>query len=115
MLSLFRLFLVIVTSLLVMTGSSFAAVPVDILRMDAHINISNEDRIQVIETILVDVPVSGTNHGIFRDIPINSRWQDKGRKNVELTVKMDNFCVFICGIKMPHFLPECINFFCNTI
>lgn len=82
----FRFCLVIAASFLFMTGSASAAVPVDILRMDAHINISTEDRIQVVESILVDVPVSGTNHGIYRDIPVNSRWRDKGRKNVELNI-----------------------------
>lgn len=84
MLRLFRLCFAIV--FLFMAGNAAAAVPVDILRMDAHIDISNEDRIQVVENILADVPVSGANHGIYRDIPINSRWQDKGRKNVELKI-----------------------------
>lgn len=84
MLKFFRLCVAAV--FLFMAGNAFAAVPVDILRMDAHITISTEDRIQVVENILVDVPVSGANHGIYRDIPVNSRWRDKGRKNVELKV-----------------------------
>lgn len=87
MFRLYRLCLVSLALLLFLAGNAFAAVPVDILHMNVHINISREDRIQVVEDILVYVPVSGTNHGIYRDIPINPRWQDKGRRTVELTVK----------------------------
>lgn len=94
---LYRLCLASVAFLLFMAGNASAAVPVDILHMNVHINISSEDRIQVVEDILVYVLVSGTNHGIYRDIPINSRWQDKGRRDVELTVKN----IYLDGKPLP--------------
>jgi|GEM_PF-5782538 len=81
--------------LLTAPGTAFA-VSMDVLKFNVLVDISTEDRIRVTEEITVNVPTSGTNRGMFRDIPINPRWRDKGRRNVQLTVRG----VFIDG--KPH-------------
>ena len=63
-----------------------APTPVEVASIDSKIAISSEDRITVEERITAYVATDGTNKGLIRDIPIASRWQDKGRQNVELKV-----------------------------
>ena len=79
----------LLTALLVITfwaGSAYAVSPVEVLSLDSKITISREDKITVLERLIVNVPTDGTNRGMVRDIPVASRWKDKGRLETELKV-----------------------------
>ncbi len=67
-------------------GSAYAVSPVDVLSLDSKITISREDKITVLERLIVNVPTDGTNRGMIRDIPVASRWKDRGRLETELKV-----------------------------
>ena len=42
------------------------------------------------ETLRVDIPADGEFHGIFRDIPVVTRWREQGRASMEvLEVRLD--------------------------
>ncbi len=66
--------------------SVYAVSPVDVLSLDSKITISREDKITVLEKLIVNVPTDGTNRGMIRDIPVASRWKDKGRLETKLKV-----------------------------
>lgn len=85
LLSLLR-FLVLAGVFLSLAGSAQALPPVSILRFNSLVDIANEDKITVTEEIIAEFPNPGRNKGIYRDIPINPRWQDKGRRMVSLRV-----------------------------
>ena len=79
----------LLTALLVITfwaGSAYAVSPVEVLSLDSKITISREDKITVLERLIVNVPTDGTNRGMIRDIPVASRWKDKGRLETKLKV-----------------------------
>ncbi len=61
--------------------------PFSVLRYDTRLDIETSGDIIVTEDITIHVPTSGTNKGIIRDIPVNPRWQELGRQDVELTVE----------------------------
>ncbi len=81
----FRL-LVALLAVTLWAGSVYAASPVEVLSLDSKITISKEDKITVLERLIVNVPKDGTNRGMIRDIPVKSRWKDKGRLESELKV-----------------------------
>ncbi len=67
--------------------TAFAAPsPFRVLDYDTRVEIEKSGDILVTEAITIHVPTSGTNKGIIRDIPINPRWHEIGRQNVELEV-----------------------------
>ena len=77
---------IVLAGVVLLAGSASAALPVTILRFNTLVDIANEDKITVTEEIYAEVLASGSNRGIYRDIPINPRWQDKGRRTVSLRV-----------------------------
>ncbi len=60
--------------------------PFRVLDYDTRVEIETDGDILVRELITIDIPTSGTNKGIIRDIPTNARWKDKGRQGVKLDV-----------------------------
>ncbi len=60
--------------------------PFRVLSYDTLVQLETNGDIIVREDITIDVPTSGTNKGIIRDIPVNPRWEDMGRQKVELDV-----------------------------
>ncbi len=60
--------------------------PFRVQNYDTQVELETDGNILVRERITIDVPTSGTNKGIIRDIPINPRWEERGRQNVELDV-----------------------------
>ena len=79
-----------------------AAAAVDILRMNVLVDIASEDQLTVTEELVVDVLGANANRGIYRDIPINSRWKDLARRKVDLKV----LAVMIDG---KHYPTDDIN------
>ncbi len=67
--------------------SEAAPSPFRVLDYTTEVRIETNADITVTETITVDIPTSGTNKGIIRDIPVNPRWRDKGRQKVRLQVE----------------------------
>ncbi len=60
--------------------------PFRVLDYDSRVELQKDGDIIVTESITIEVPTSGTNRGIIRDIPVNPRWEEMGRQNVELKV-----------------------------
>ncbi len=81
----FRL-LAALLAVILWTGTAYAVSPVEVLSLDSKITISKEDKITVLERLIVIVPTDGTNRGMIRDIPVASRWKDRGRLEAELKV-----------------------------
>ncbi len=72
---------------LCLMAEAFAApAPFRVLDYDTRVDIETSGDLIVTEAITITVPTSGTNRGIIRDIPVNSRWKDVGRPSVELEV-----------------------------
>ncbi len=67
-------------------GAYASPSPFRVLDYDTLVEIETSGDIIVTERITISVPTSGTNKGIIRDIPINPRWKELGRQNVELEV-----------------------------
>ncbi len=66
-----------------------AAEPVRVRSFDAVVDVAGNGDIVVCETLSVDIPEGGF-HGIFRDIPVVTRWRGQGRATVEvLAVRLD--------------------------
>ncbi len=58
-----------------------------VLDYETRLAIEANGDIDVTETITIDIPTSGTNKGIIRDIPVNPRWQESGRSQVHVRVE----------------------------
>ena len=64
--------------------------PVRVRNFDACIDVANSGDIVVSETLTVDIPDEGEFHGIFRDIPVVTRWRGQGRASMQvLDVRLD--------------------------
>ncbi len=57
--------------------------PFRVLGYDTQVEIETSGDIIVTEDITVSIPTSGTNKGIIRDLPVNSRWHELGRQEVK--------------------------------
>ncbi|MGN1037889.1 MAG: DUF2207 domain-containing protein, partial [Mailhella sp.] len=74
---------------LFMAADVFAA-PVHVKKFDSLVDIRNNGDIIVHETLAVEIPAEGTFHGIFREIPVVTRWKEQGRAEMEvLAVRVD--------------------------
>ena len=74
---------------LLMTAEALAS-PVRVRSFDAAIEVLGNGDIVVSETLHVDIPADGEFHGIFRDIPVVTRWREQGRASMEvLEVRLD--------------------------
>ncbi len=73
--------------LLFAPGAEAAPSPFRVQEYNTRVEIETSGDIHVTEDITISVPTSGTNKGIIRDIPINTRWHERGRKNVRLKVE----------------------------
>ena len=70
--------------------SAAAAAPVHIRDFQAIIDVESDGGIVVQEKLLVDIPRSGEFRGIFRDIPVVTRWRESGIARMEvLSVMLD--------------------------
>ena len=58
---------------LLMAADALAA-PVRVRQFDALVNVAGNGDIVVNETLTVEIPAEGEFHGIFRDIPVVTRW-----------------------------------------
>lgn len=66
------------------------AAPVRVREFDALVDVAGNGDIVVSETLLVDIPSGGEFHGIFRDIPVVTRWREQGRASMQvLEVRLD--------------------------
>ncbi len=93
-----RFSLLLALCLWLLAGAAWAVPsPFRVLDYDTQIELQKDGNIIVAERITIDVPTSGTNRGIIRDIPVNPRWEERGRQNVELEV----LSVFIDGKACP--------------
>ena len=67
-----------------------AAAPVHVRNFDARIDVAGNGDIVVEERLSVDIPGEGTFHGIFRDVPVVTRWREQGRASMTvLDVRLD--------------------------
>ncbi|MBQ4616154.1 MAG: DUF2207 domain-containing protein [Mailhella sp.] len=68
---------------------AFAA-PIHIRDFRATVDIGNDGGIVVQERLLVDIPGVGEFRGMYRDIPVVTRWRESGRARMEvLSVSLD--------------------------
>lgn len=66
------------------------AAPVRVRQFDAVVDVAGNGDIAVSETLLVDIPDEGEFHGIYRDIPVATRWREQGRAAMQvLEVRLD--------------------------
>ena len=64
--------------------------PVRVRDFCALVDVSGNGDIVVFETLSVDIPESGSFHGLFRDIPVVTRWREQGRASMQvLEVRID--------------------------
>lgn len=83
-----RYFLALALWLLMAAGC--LAGPVHVRQFDALVEVAGNGDILVQETLSVDIPAQGVFHGIFRDIPVVTRWKEQGRASMEvLAVRLD--------------------------
>ena len=73
---------------------SFASValaaPIHIREFQALIDVANDGIITVQEKLAVDIPREGSFHGMYRDIPVVTRWRESGIAHMEvLSVMLD--------------------------
>ncbi|HJD96657.1 DUF2207 domain-containing protein, partial [Mailhella massiliensis] len=74
---------------LLMAAECFAA-PVRVREFNALVDVAGNGDIVVSETLRVEIPVQGEFHGIFRDIPVVTRWREQGRASMDvLAVRLD--------------------------
>ena len=67
-----------------------AAASVHVRNFDALIEVEGNGDIIVKETLDVDIPEEGRFHGIFRDVPVVTRWRGQGRASMSiLEVRLD--------------------------
>jgi len=81
-----RLLCILLFLCLVCPAENAVAADMEVLDFESIVRIDTEDRISVTEKITVHIPLSNVNRGIYRDIPINSRWPHRGRQNVQLDI-----------------------------
>lgn len=66
------------------------ASPVHVRNFDAEVEVLGSGDIVVRETLRVDIPAEGEFHGIFRDVPVVTRWKEQGRASMDvLEVRLD--------------------------
>ena len=66
------------------------AAPIHIRDFQALIDVANDGTITVQEKLAVDIPREGTFHGMYRDIPVVTRWRESGIARMEvLSVMLD--------------------------
>ncbi len=83
-----RLFCFLLAGILWLSAAALAAPsPFRVLDYDTRIEIEAGGDISVTEDITIDIPTSGTNKGIIRDLPVNPRWRDRGRQDVRVEVQ----------------------------
>ena len=83
-----RLFLALV--LVLSFAATALAAPIHIRDFQAVIEVGNDGAIEVREKLLVDIPRSGTFHGMYRDIPVVTRWRESGVARMDvLSVTLD--------------------------
>lgn len=71
-------------------SSASAASPVHVRDFQALIDVESDGGIVVQEKLLVDIPRGRDFHGIFRDIPVVTRWRESGIARMEvLSVMLD--------------------------
>ncbi len=58
--------------------------PVRVRNFDACVDVAGNGDVVVSETLTVDIPDEGEFHGIFRDIPVVTRWRGQGRASLEV-------------------------------
>jgi len=75
--------------------SSALAAPVHVRDFSVVADIARNGDITVTEKLLVEIPDKGDFHGIFRDIPVVTRWREQGR------AKMDVLHVALNGKARP--------------
>ena len=85
------LFLLLFFSL---TASALAA-PIHIRDFQALVDVESDGGIVVQERLLVDIPRTGEFRGIFRDIPVVTRWRESG------VARMDVLSVMLDGKARP--------------
>ncbi len=74
---------------LLMAAEALAS-PVQVRSFDADIEVLGNGDIVVGETLRVEIPAQGEFHGIFRDIPVVTRWKEQGRASMDvLDVRLD--------------------------
>lgn len=71
-------------------AAAASAAPIHIRDFQALVDVGNDGGIVVQEKLLVDIPRQGEFHGIFRDIPVVTRWRESGVARMEvLSVMLD--------------------------
>ncbi len=74
---------------LLMAADALAA-PVRVRSFDSVVDVFGNGDIVVSESLSVDIPAEGEFHGIFRDIPVVTRWKEQGRASMQvLEVRLD--------------------------
>ena len=70
--------------------ASMASAPIHIRDFHALVDVGTDGGIVVQEKLLVDIPRGGEFHGIYRDIPVVTRWRESGVARMEvLSVMLD--------------------------
>ena len=71
-------------------ASAAMAAPVHVRDFQALVDVEGDGSIVVQEKLLVEIPRSGEFRGIFRDIPVGTRWRESGIARMEvLSVMLD--------------------------
>lgn len=84
---------------LFMAAEALAA-PVHVRSFEAVVDVAGNGDITVNETLLVDIPEQGEFHGIFRDIPVITRWRGQGRASMEvLAVRLDGRALSVNDVR----------------
>lgn len=73
---------------LLMAADALAA-PVRVRQFDALVDVAGNGDIVVNETLTVEIPAEGEFHGIFRDIPVVTRWPRQPASMEVLAVSLD--------------------------
>lgn len=73
---------------LLMAADALAA-PVRVRQFDAFVDVAGNGDIVVNETLTVEIPAEGEFHGIFRDIPVTTRWPRQPASMEVLAVSLD--------------------------
>ena len=81
-----RLSAVLALALLLVLSIASAALsaPIHIRDFQALVDVGTDGVIEVQERLLVDIPRQGTFHGIYRDIPVVTRWRESGVARIEV-------------------------------
>ncbi|MCQ2444165.1 MAG: DUF2207 domain-containing protein [Mailhella sp.] len=81
-----RIYLAVLLWMLAALGmpSAGAEAAITVRSFDTTISVLGNGDIDVTEDLLVDIPPEGEFHGIFRDIPVKTRWRERGRSVMEV-------------------------------